>query len=113
MRRLLLLARIWLVRAVHTIATRFPVEDRIVLATAMSPALRGNLAAIDAELRRRSPRPRIVVIASRRGRGTRGLLDAVATSVRGAYYLATSRLFIVDDYFFPIYVVRRRPGTTV
>jgi CDP-glycerol glycerophosphotransferase (TagB/SpsB family) len=113
MRRLVLLARIWLVRAVHAVATLLPVEDRIVLATAMSPVLRGNLAAIHAELRGRRPRPRIVVIASRRRRGARGLLDAVALSARGAYYLATSRLFVVDDYFFPIYVVTRRPGTTV
>jgi CDP-ribitol ribitolphosphotransferase len=29
------------------------------------------------------------------------------------YYLATSRVVIVDDYFFPIYVIRPRPGTTI
>ena len=42
--------------------------------------------------------------------------DLVAASQRCAqarsagYHLATSRLFIVDDYFFPIYVVRDRDG---
>jgi CDP-ribitol ribitolphosphotransferase len=30
-----------------------------------------------------------------------------------AYHLATARVFIVDDYFFPIYVIRPRAGTTI
>ena len=34
-------------------------------------------------------------------------------AVVAGYYLATSRVFIVDDYFFPIYVIRKRPGTTI
>ncbi len=34
-------------------------------------------------------------------------------ALEAGYYLATSRVFIVDDYFFPIYVIRPRPGTTI
>ena len=33
--------------------------------------------------------------------------------MRAAYHLATARLFIVDDYFFPIYVIKPRRGTTI
>ena len=33
--------------------------------------------------------------------------------MRAGYHLATARVFIVDDYFFPIYVVRPRAGTTI
>ena len=36
-----------------------------------------------------------------------------AHALRAGYHLATARLFVVDDYFFPIYVVRPRAGTTV
>jgi len=32
-------------------------------------------------------------------------------SIRVGYLLASSRLFVVDDYFFPMYVIRPRRGT--
>ena len=36
-----------------------------------------------------------------------------ARSVHAAYLLATSALFVVDSHYLPIYVIRRRPGTTI
>ena len=46
-------------------------------------------------------------------RGVRGRIAAAWQAVVAGYYLATSRVFIVDDYFFPIYVIRPRAGTTI
>jgi CDP-ribitol ribitolphosphotransferase len=37
----------------------------------------------------------------------------VRHAVAAGLHLATARVFIVDDYFFPIYVVRPRRGTTI
>ena len=34
-------------------------------------------------------------------------------AVSAGFYLATSRVFVVDDYFFPIYAIRPRDGTTI
>ncbi|MDP2401971.1 MAG: CDP-glycerol glycerophosphotransferase family protein, partial [Actinomycetota bacterium] len=34
-------------------------------------------------------------------------------SIVAQYYLATSTVFVVDDYFFPLYVASPKPGTTV
>ena len=47
----------------------------------------------------------MVVLAHRAGGAVcRGRLVAAWHAVVAGYYLATSRVFIVDDYFFPIYV---------
>ena len=40
-----------------------------------------------------------------------GRLKAIAFAARAGYHLAAARAFVVDDYFFPMYVIRPRPGT--
>ncbi|HKG56206.1 MAG TPA: CDP-glycerol glycerophosphotransferase family protein [Candidatus Limnocylindrales bacterium] len=112
MRRFLLVARVFVVRLVHGVARGLPIQERVVLATSHSDVLTGNLAWIRDELARRTPHVRIVTIASRPRTGPRGIARAAATAIRGSYYLATSRVFVVDDNF-PIFAVRRRPGTTL
>ena len=54
-----------------------------------------------------------MALAHRPGVGGRGRVAAAWHAVVAGYYLATSRVFIVDDYFFPIYVDPPRPGTTI
>ena len=55
----------------------------------------------------------MVVLAHRPARGLRGRLGAAWQAMVAGHYLATSRVIVVDDYFFPIYVVRPRHGTTI
>lgn len=86
---------------------------RVVLATTHSARLTGNLAAIHGSLLGRTPPVPVVVLARRLGRGVRGRLAAMAQALSAGYYLATSQVIVVDDYFFPIYVIRPRPGTTI
>ncbi|HEY6569158.1 MAG TPA: CDP-glycerol glycerophosphotransferase family protein, partial [Candidatus Limnocylindrales bacterium] len=38
-------------------------------------------------------------------------LRAIAFAARAGYHLAGARAVVVDDYFFPLYVIRPRPGT--
>jgi len=54
----------------------------------------------------------IVVLAQRVPRGRRELLLAALRSVQAGFLLATSRLVVVDDYFFPMDVIRPRAGTS-
>lgn len=105
--------RIVLVRTAFAVARRLPLRSRVVLATAHSARLAGNLAAIGDDLARRRPTIPVVVLAHRPATGIRGRLVAAWHAVVAGFYLATSRVFIVDDYFFPIYVIRPRPGTTI
>ena len=79
---------------------------RVVLATAHAAArCAGNLALHPRRARPAPPggpgrRPRPCRPAS----GARAASSPPGTRCVAAYYLATSRVFVVDDYFFPIYV---------
>ncbi len=110
---LLTIARLWMVRLVYYVARLVPMQERAVLATSHKDSIDGNLACIRAEMSSRTPPLPALVLAYRPRRGLLGLVRTALNEAVAAYYLATSRLFIVDDYFFPIYVVRPRPGTTI
>lgn len=110
---LVLTIRIALVRVTFAITRHLPLRPRVVLATAHSPRLAGNLAAIADDLAARHPEIPVVTIAHRPATGVRGRVAAAWQAVVAAYHLGTARVFIVDDYFFPIYVVRPREGTTI
>lgn len=107
--------RILLIRAVHRVASLTPLVDRVVLLAPQTARLTGNLAAIHAEIRRRPARPRVVVLTapSRAGSRTARALRQATFDLRAALCLATSRLSVLDDYLFALYVVRPRRGTTV
>ena len=108
-----LTVRILLVRVAFAWARFLPLQRRVVFATAHADRARRNLAILRDELAGRRPAVRVVTLAHRPGSGLRGKIVAAWHAVVGAAYLATSRVFIVDDYFFPIYVVTPRAGTTI
>lgn len=105
--------RIAIVRASFAIARHLPLRRHVVLATAHAPGLSGNLEFIRRELERRTPPIPYRVVANRAHRTWKGWLGSVLFDVRASYHLATARVFIVDDYFFPIYVIKPRRGTTI
>ena len=95
-----------------------PVQNRIYIAAPHDRALRGSLRLIHDELARATPVPVLLVEC----RSAIQALDhfALARSIsglfltlRGAYRVASSRVVLVDDYYFPIYPIARRPGTTI
>jgi CDP-ribitol ribitolphosphotransferase len=110
---LILTIRILAVRLAFGIARRLPLRSRVVLATAHSAKLAGNLISIREDLARRYPTIPVVVLAHRPAISLRDRIAALGQALIAGYYLATSRVFIVDDYFFPIYVIRPRDGTTI
>jgi CDP-glycerol glycerophosphotransferase (TagB/SpsB family) len=111
--RPVLALRIALVRAAFSLARHLPRRRHVVFATARSTRLAGNLAFSRDELERSHPQIPLVVLGFQGHAGWWGRVTAFAYSIRAGYHLATARLFIVDDYFFPIYVIRPRPGTTI
>jgi CDP-glycerol glycerophosphotransferase (TagB/SpsB family) len=112
-KRALVLARLRLVQAVFFLARRLPSRRRVVLATAHGKDISGNLAFIRAELARRPTPVPVSVLAYRPATSLGGHVAAAVHAVQAAFHLATARVFIVDDYFFPIYAIRPRPGTTI
>src|SRR5512143_1239891 len=104
--------RATLVRVGFLVGRRAPLRQRVLLATAHADRIGGNLAWIRAELRRSRPGIPVVEHAHRAPRGARELALAAIQSIRAGYLLATTRLSVVDDYFFPMYVIQPRPGTS-
>jgi teichoic acid ribitol-phosphate primase len=111
MRTLLIRLRTWLVRLGFEVGQRRPIRPHVVLATAHAVSLGGNLRYIADALERRRPPIPTVVLASRAAPGLLGMLAEMVHALRAGYHLATARLFVVDDYFFPMYVIRPRRGT--
>jgi CDP-glycerol glycerophosphotransferase (TagB/SpsB family) len=84
---------------------------RVVLATSHASSISGNLAFIRAELEQRFQAIHTTVIANRPDTGVPGLVRVALASVRSGYLLARARVFVVDDYFLPMYAITPRPGT--
>jgi CDP-glycerol glycerophosphotransferase (TagB/SpsB family) len=103
--------RATLVRLGFLAGRLLPLRRRVVLATGHAARISGNLAWIREGLRERLPETAIVELAHRPGGGWRGLAGAAMHALRSGYHLASARLFVVDDYFFPMYVIRPRRET--
>jgi len=103
--------RVALVRLGFLVGRAFPLRSRVVLATGHAGRIGGNLAWIRDELRRSRPDVGIVELTLD-PRGGLKHIPAAMHAIRAGYHLATARLFVVDDYFFPMYVVTPRPGST-
>jgi CDP-glycerol glycerophosphotransferase (TagB/SpsB family) len=103
--------RALLVRLGFAIGRLAPVRPRVVLATSHAGLLGGNLLAIRNELAGRQPDARVVVLARSLRRSRIGRLKMALDGVLAGWHLATARLFIVDDYYFPMYAIRPRAGT--
>ncbi|MBA3586420.1 MAG: CDP-glycerol glycerophosphotransferase family protein [Chloroflexi bacterium] len=113
MKGLVVVIRIWLVRVGFALGRRLPLRRRVLLATSHADRLGGNLAFIHAELRRRHPEVSVSVLAHRAAEGWRGRLSGAVWALSAGYHLARARLVVIDDYFFPLYVIDPRPGMTV
>ncbi len=107
-------ARTSLTRLGFTFGRLGPVRPRVVLATSHTPALTGNLRFIHEELVGNVATDRdlsVVTLTLRRG-GRVPRLSRIWSTFLAGYYLASSRVTVVDDYFFPMYVIKPRRGTT-
>ncbi len=113
MRRRFLRVRTLLVRLGFAVGRLRPLRRRVVLATSHDLVPRGNLAALADGLATYAPGVPVVVHAYRTHPTFRSRFAALRHAVRAGYLLGTSRVTVVDDYYFPVYVVRPRPGTTV
>jgi len=105
--------RKWILKIAYWLFTPLPVRERVVFASSHAVSLGGNLRAIRDELQRRTPSPEIVTHLRRSVSARSSKLDTLMHAVRAEYLLATSRVFIVDDYFFPLYVITPKPDTVV
>ena len=85
--------------------------NKITIATYRSNDLEGNLAYIANEIQRADTHKQCFVLAKKFDSSPRGKVSYFFHLIRASFHLATSRFFIVDDFYFPIYVVKPRMGS--
>lgn len=103
-----------LLRLLGLVFSRLPRRPgRVVLATARSARLEGNLLHLQRAMAARRPDLEYVLLLDSYGYGLARKLAYLARVVRGMYHLRTARLFVVDNAYLPIHVAPHGPGTTV
>ena len=110
--------RVFAARAGATLARLQPIQERVYIVANRDGELRGNLSEIERALRALPAPPAILREVESEGERSGGvpifsLFIAVLRIVQRSYRVATSRVVIVDDYFFPIYPVKKRSGVTI
>ena len=110
--------RVLLARAGAALARLQPIQERVYIVTNRDSSLRGNLAEIERALRALPAAPTILRETGSDDERNGGvpilsLFTAALRIAKRSYRVATSRVVIVDDYFFPIYPVRKRSGVTI
>jgi CDP-ribitol ribitolphosphotransferase len=103
-----------LLRLVGAAASLLPVSRRrVVLATARTATLEGNLAWLHAAMRARYPDLDYVLLLEPYSYGFLGKVGYFVRLLRGMVRLRTSGLVVVDNAYLPIHVAPHRRGTTV
>lgn len=96
------------------IALLFPVNrEKVTFASYRSNKLKDNLVYVYNEWARRETTSKFVFLLKPYRPGVLGKLSYLLHMIRACYHLATSRFFIVDDYYFPIYAIRPRKKTDI
>ena len=103
----------YLVKAVYVVSCICPVQERVVFATNRTTELLDNFKFLDEELTRQNLAYKRIYLLKKMGTGFIGRLDYLLHLMESTYYLATSRFFVIDDFYFPVYVIRPRRGTEV
>ena len=103
-----------LLRLLGLVFSRLPRRPgRVVLATARSARLEGNLLHLQRAMAARRPDLEYVLLLDSYGYGLARKLAYLARVVRGMYHLRTARLVVVDNAYLPVHVAPHGPGTTV
>lgn len=88
-------------------------KNKITFASYRSESLEGNLLYLYSELKSRDDKYQTVFLFKKYNSSIYGKLDYVLHMLKASYLLATSRYFIIDDYYFPVYVIEPRKGTDI
>jgi teichoic acid ribitol-phosphate primase len=88
-----------------------PVRAHVVLGGAEGARQAGNLLYIRRELERRAPRIPVRFVGYQTRPGLRGRIAGAVGALRAGYHLASARLFVVQDSFFPMDAITPRQGT--
>ena len=90
-----------------------PVKKRVVFATYRTTNLSDNFKFIYKEMKSQNLDFQYKFLFKKMESGLVGKIKYLLHLIKATYYLATSSFFIIDDFYFPVYVVKLRKGTEV
>lgn len=88
-------------------------EDKVTFASCRFNQMTGNLHFVYKELVKKKPDYEYVFLLRKHNPGFFNTILTFFGMLKASYHLATSRYFVIDDYYFPIYVVKPRKPTEV
>ncbi|MFS0638728.1 CDP-glycerol glycerophosphotransferase family protein [Mesobacillus foraminis] len=92
----------------------FPVnQKKVTFASYRSGKLEGNLLYIHEEFRRRDEGHQYHFLFKKYQGSLMGKLNYVMHMLQASHAVATSRYFIIDDFYFPVYAIKPRKGTDI
>ena len=92
----------------------FPVRtNRIVFVTPQHDVLKDNLYYLHKKMVEDKPELEYVIVTRRMHPGKVSWLTFLGQVFEVYYYLATARIFILDDYYLPLYFIKVRKSTEV
>lgn len=92
----------------------FPVnKKKITFASYRADRLEGNLYFLYDELKSNHPDYKCRFLFKKMHGGFWSKLGYVFHMLKASYALATSRYFIIDDFYFPVYAINPRKGTEI
>lgn len=104
----------YLLRVVYYISYIVPVKKRVIFATYRNDTMNGNFKYIYDEIKSRDTDYKCVFLYEKFNKGIKGIIIYFFHMMKATYYMATSEYFLIDDFYFPVYTVKKlRKNTEV
>lgn len=88
-------------------------EQKAAFASYRSSKLAGNLLYIYHEMKIEFPNRDYQLLLNKFDSSLLGKIAYAVHLIKATYHLSTSRFFIIDDFYFPVYVIKPRQGTEI
>lgn len=103
----------FLISTTYNIFKHFPVKNKITFATFRTTNLTGNFKFIYDEINKRDLDVKFNFMFKKFKPTLLGKADYLIHMICAGYHMATSKFFIIDDYYFPVYVITPRKDSTI
>lgn len=92
----------------------FNVEPhKVTFASYRSTMIKDNLAYVNEEVAREYPTYKRHFLFKKFNSTATGKVNYIIHMIKACFHLATSRYFIIDDYYFPVYMIKPREGIDI
>lgn len=92
----------------------FPVQNnKVSIFSRQSSTPSIDIQLLVSELKEQNPNLKIIVMVHRDDGGVKGSISMMGTYVKSLYHMATSKVCVLESYWPPLSICKRRPNTKV